>query len=136
MSPRTKRNLNIALERDAVDAATYSRFAARARSEDDWNLAQAFQETADRDRVDHFAKEAELERLIASSPDNLRNAIEVERKEAKMYSEFGREAKEDGDLDVASVFENISRDKAERCARFEGILEAMGIHGGIQTITD
>lgn len=135
MSPRTKRNLNVALERDAVDAATYSRFAARARSEDEWNLAQAFQETADRDRADHFAKEAELERLIASSPDNLRNAIEVERKETKMYSEFAREAKEDGDLGVASVFENISRYKAERCASFERILEAMGVHSGVQSIT-
>jgi rubrerythrin len=51
-----------------------------------------------------------------------------------MYNEFAQQTKEDGDLDVTAVFENISRGKAERCARFERILEAMGIHSGVQTI--
>lgn len=134
MSPRTRHNLDIALQRDAIDATTYSRFAARARMDEEFELAQAFQETADRDRADHFPKEAALEHLIASSPDNLRNAIDAERQETTLLSQFAREAREDGDLAVAGLFEEISRDKAERCAKFESILEELGLHSNIQTI--
>ena len=135
MSPRTKKNLMAAIECDAIDAAKYARCAALARKDDDWELAQAFQETADNDRTKHFPKEAELEGLIASSPDNLRNAIDSETKELKMFREFAHQANEDGDLRIASLFEEISRDKAERCARFEAVLADMGLHSNPQTLT-
>jgi rubrerythrin len=46
MSQRIKKNLQSATEGDAVDAATYQRFAAYARMERDSELAQAFQEIA------------------------------------------------------------------------------------------
>lgn len=134
MSPRTKKNLITAMECDAVDAAKYSRFAARARMDDEWELANALQETADCDRTEHFAKEAELEGLVVTSPDNLRNAIEAEMKEVNMYAQFAREAAEDGDLGVAAAFEKISRDKAERCTRFNAVLENMGVHRNFQTV--
>jgi rubrerythrin len=123
-----------AIECDALDAAKYSRFAALARMDDHWDLAQAFQETADLDRTQHFAKEAELEGLIASSPENLRNGIDTEMKEVKMYAQFAREATEDGDLQISAVFQRISRDKAERCARFEAVLGEMGLHSSIRTL--
>ena len=83
----------------------------------------------------HFSKEAELEGLIASSPDNLRNSIDEEAKEVERFTEFARQATEDGDLGIASVFEQISHDKAERRARFEAVLADMGVHSNPQTIT-
>jgi rubrerythrin len=135
MSPRTKQNLIAAMQCDALDAAKYGRFAARARMDDDWELAKAFQEAADSDRTEHFSKEAELEGLIARSPDNLRNAIDEKAKEIERFAEFARQATEDGDLGIASVFEQISRDKAERRARFEAVLADMGLHSNPQTVT-
>jgi rubrerythrin len=135
MSPRTKKNLTAAMECDALDAAKYARFAARARMDDDWELARAFQETADSDRTEHFAKEAEMEGLIVSSPENLRNAIDAETREVEMFTGFARQATEDDDLGTASVFEQISRDKAERRARFEAVLADMGLHSNPQTVT-
>jgi rubrerythrin len=134
MSPRTKKNLLTAMECDAFDAAKYSRFAAHARMDDDWQLAKAFQDTADLDRVDHFAKEAELEGLLSSSPDNLRNAIDEETKGRNLLAQFAQEAREDGDLSIAAALEAISRDKAERCARFEAILAEMGLRSNPHTV--
>ena len=135
MSPRTKQNLMAAMQCDALDAVKFARFAARARMDDDWELAKAFQETADSDRTVHFSKEAELEGLIANSPDNLRNSIDEETKEIERFTEFARQATEDGDLGVASAFEQISLDKGERCARFEALLAEMGVHSNPQTLT-
>ena len=134
MSPRTKQNLAAAMQCDALDAAKYARFAARARMDDDWELAKAFQETADTERTEHFSKEAELEGLIAKSPDNLRNTIDEETKEIERFTEFARQATEDGDLGIASVFEQISHDKAERRVRFEAVLADMGLHSNPQTV--
>ncbi len=101
----------------------------------DWELAKEFQETADSDRTKHFVKRAELEGLVASGPDNLRNAIDAESKEVAQFAQFAREAAEDSDLALASAFEKISRHKTERCARFEAMLADMGIHSNTQTVT-
>jgi len=135
MNTRTKNNLKTAMECDALDAATYCMFAARARMDEDWELARLFQQTADEDRTEYFCKEAELEGLIANSAENLRNTIDAEMKEVKMFTQFARQATEDGDLGIASVFERISRDKAEQCSRFEAILSEMGVHSNFETVT-
>lgn len=135
MSPRTKQNLVAAMQCDALNAAKFGRFAARARVDDDWELAKAFQETADSERTEHFSKEADVEGLVASSADNLRNTIDAETKEIQMVTDFARQATEDGDLAIALVFDQISRDKAERRARFEAVLADMGLHGNPQTVT-
>lgn len=135
MSPRTKANLMAAMQCDALDAAKYARFAARARMDGNWELAKAFQETADRHRTEDFSKEAELEGLVASSPDNLRDAIGAETKEVEKFTEFARQATEDGDLGIASVFGQISRDKIARRALLEAVLAEMGLHSNPETLT-
>jgi rubrerythrin len=72
MTPRSKTNLIAAMKCDALDAAKYRRFAARARMEADWELADAFQDTAERDRTEHFCKEAELAGVISNSARSAR----------------------------------------------------------------
>jgi rubrerythrin len=134
MSPRTKKNLDNAMQCDGVNAAKYCRFAAQARMGGESALAMAFQEAADNDRTKHFAKESQLEALVATSPDNVREAIESEKKEIEMFAQFAREAAEDTDHQAAATFEGIRRDKIARCAKFEAILEKMGIHSDLQTV--
>ena len=90
MSPRTKNNLNTAMEAAALAFAKYSRFAARARSDQDWELAREFQQTADSERCEHFASEAELEGLVDQSTDNLRNTIAAETKQIELCKQFAR----------------------------------------------
>jgi rubrerythrin len=129
-------NLTGAIECAAIDAAKYNRFAARARMESEWDLAKLFQEMADSDRLDSFAKEAKIAGLIASSADNLRNAMETDRKEVTMFNCFARQAREDGDVEIASLFETIERNRVKRYARLEAALGTMGIHSGVWTIDD
>ena len=124
-----------AMNLDAMDAAKYSRFAARARMDENWPLARVFQESADIDRADHFPSEAELEGIISDSPDYLRAAVDKERTEASMLSKFAEQATADGDLEAASVFHKISRDKTERLARFEAVLEELGVHSDVRSLS-
>ena len=119
---------------DALESATYSRFAAHARMDSDWELARVFQESADSDRTEHFAKEAALEGLIKESPENLRNAIDRETRQSLMYKQFALEATRDSDLSVAAEFESICSEKEVRCARLEALLADMGLHSRVRTI--
>ena len=134
MSPRTKKNLNSAMEAAALAFAKYTRFAARARMDEDWDLARELQQTAETERLEHFASEADLEGLIESSPNNLRNTIATEKKEIEMYKQFARDAQQDGDLSAAAVFERVVRDKVRRCARFQHITENMGLHSDVELV--
>lgn len=104
MSPRTNRNLNSAMQGEAFTHIEYLRFAARARMNEKWDLAQLFQCAADTDRTEHFAKEAEVAGLVANDSDNLRLALEEKRAEAAMYKQFANEAIADGDFAVAARF--------------------------------
>ncbi len=119
---------------DAFESATYSRFAAHARTDSDWELAKLFQDSADDDRTLHFAREAELDGLVTESPENLRNALDAEREEFKMYSKFALEATADGDLAAAAAFEKICHERTSRCNRLEALLADMGLHSDIRTV--
>ncbi len=133
MSPRTKKNLLSAMECDALNSAKYSRFAARRAWTTIGVLPKAFQDAADNCRTNHFAKEARLDALINNDPDNLRNSIATEQGQIVMYRQFERDAANDGEMDVAAAFERIIRDKEQRCAEFQKILESLGIHSNFET---
>ena len=122
------------MECAAVAFAKYSRFAARARMDENWELARKFQQTADTERLDRFAREAKMEDLIEGCGENLGSTIEAERKQLQIFNRFAEEAKEDKDLDAACEFERIRREKERRCARFERILENIGVHCDAQMV--
>ena len=134
MTMRTRNNLLAAMRIDALDGAKYHRFAARARMDEDWSLARAFHETAQADECNHFAKEAELEGVVADSAENLRRAIQSEQAGIKTFERFAEEARHDHDLTAAALFEEIIRDKAEHCTGFEALLSEMGVHSEPQTV--
>jgi rubrerythrin len=119
MNPRTKRNLNTALQSEAFTHAKYLRFAARARTNENWDLAQLFQTTADTDRTESFAKEAELAGLVANDSENLRCAMEEKQAEAAMYRQFAKEATADGDLVAATLFERMQTATVAQTQAFE-----------------
>jgi rubrerythrin len=133
MKLRTKRNLMTVMQSGALDAAKYHRFAACARMDGEWDLATALQD-AHNDGTQHFNDEAQLQGSIAHNGDNLRSAIDTRTKEMKLFAEFAREAIEDGDANVAALFNRISLDKAESCSRFQTILANMGVHSAHRNI--
>jgi rubrerythrin len=119
MSPRTKQNLNAAMQNEAFTHAEYIRFAAHARLRECWALANLFQTAADSDRLEHFADEAELARLVASDLENLKHALVEKRAEVAMYARFVSEAQADGDLAAAALFERIRAEEASQAEAFE-----------------
>ncbi|HSU29686.1 MAG TPA: hypothetical protein VLJ11_00505 [Bryobacteraceae bacterium] len=122
MTPRTKKNLEAATACDAIGSATYLRYAARARLEGDWHLAKIFQQAAEADRLENFAREADIQALISSTPNNLRKAIASEKKEMEMYQRFAFEAEQDGDPAAVQLFRRVYRNKIERCRVLESVL--------------
>jgi rubrerythrin len=122
MSPRTKLNLNSTMQSEAFNHAMYLRFAARARMNGNRQLALLFQNAADSDRIEHFAKEADLAGLVANDSENLRYAMEEGRVEAAMYGKFAKEAATDGDFIAAALFESIQTAKATQTETFEAAL--------------
>jgi rubrerythrin len=100
----------------------YLRFAASARMNGNQELALLFQNAADTDRIEFFAKEADLTGLVANDSENLRYALEERRVEAAMYGKFAKEAAADGDLMAAALFESIQTAQATQTEVFEAAL--------------
>lgn len=123
MSPQTKRNLKTAMQNEAFSQAEYLRFAARARMNENWDLAQLFQTAADNDRTEHFGKEAEVACLVADDSENLRCAIAEKRTAAATYGRFAKEATADGDFSAAALFEKIRADEVTQAETFETALQ-------------
>jgi rubrerythrin len=107
MSPRTKQNLNAAMHSEAFNHAKWLRFAARARMNENWNVAKLFQTAADTDRTEHFAEEADLAGLARGDSENLRSAIDGKRTDAAIYRQFATEAAADGDFKAAALFKKM-----------------------------
>ena len=71
-----------------------------------------FEKTANTERFEHFAEEAQLAGLVGSDADNLKDAINGESYEVDtMYLEFAEKAKVAGDAAAAARFEEIRHDE-------------------------
>ena len=125
MKPGTVQNLSIAMQSEALAHAKYSRFAARARMEGEWEVARTFQDIADSDRTEYFAKEAELIGLGPDTGKNLRTAIEDHADQVKMYTRFKDAAAAISDSTADALFEKVAWDKVRRRADLEAALERL-----------
>src|SRR5579863_8407725 len=74
----TMENLSIAMHGEAFAYVKYLLYAERARKSGNKELAELFEKTANTERFEHFAEEAELARLVGSDADNLKDAIKGE----------------------------------------------------------
>jgi rubrerythrin len=87
-------------------------YAEHARKCGNKGLADLFEKTANTERLEHFAEEAQLAGLVGSDADNLRDAIDGESYEVgTMYLEFAEKAKIAGDAAAAARFEEIRHDE-------------------------
>jgi len=118
MTTRTMRNLDAAMQAEALAYAKLARFAAAARLHDNETLAALFQEAADVDRCRHFACEAELAGLNGGEAENLCAAIDLIIRQIAMYDGFVRQAEADGDLQVARVLRRVRNDEITQLLAF------------------
>jgi rubrerythrin len=112
MNPRTQKNLVTAMQGEAFAYVKYMLFAEHARKNGNTELADLFEKTAQVERFEHLAEEAELAGLVGSDVDNLGDAIEGESYEVEtMYREFAEQAAVNGDQVAASRFAEVRGDE-------------------------
>lgn len=112
LDQKTMDNLSTAMHGEAFAYVKYLLYAEHARKDGNMELAELFEKTANTERFEHFAEEAELAGLVGSDADNLKDALKGESYEIElMYREFAQTAEAAGDRAVADRFEEIRHDE-------------------------
>jgi rubrerythrin len=112
LNQKTLYDLSTAMHGEAFAYAKYLLYAEHARKNGNKELADLFEKTANTERFEHFAEEAELAELVGSDADNLKDAIQGESYEIdSMYLEFAQKARVAGDTAAAARFEEIRQDE-------------------------
>jgi rubrerythrin len=122
MTLRTQRNLDVAMHGEAFGAAKYKRFAAFARSNGDKTLADLLTDVADESRIGHFAKELQLAGVISDDLTNLQDMVRDKLYHIERYTQFAKEAEQDGDTNAAALFESLANDDKQYISRIERAL--------------
>lgn len=112
LDQKTLDNLSTAMHGEAFAYVKYLLYAEHARKSGNKELADLFEKTANTERFEHFAEEAQLAGFVGSDADNLKDAIEGESYEVDaMYPEFAQKAKVAGDTAAAARFEEVRHDE-------------------------
>jgi len=128
MTARTQKNLMTAMHNEAFAYVKYSLFAEQARKNANNELAELFDKTANIERFEHLAEEAELAGLVGSDTDNLADAIAGESYEVdSMYREFAEQAAADDDQAAAKRFAEIREDETGHRDAFKAALIQLNI---------
>lgn len=123
MDAKTRENLLTAMHGEAFAYVKYLLYAEHARKNARPELAALFERTAEIERFEHFAEEAELLGLVGSDEDNLRDAIAGESYEVEtMYREFAEQAAAAGDQAAADRFEEVRHDEMGHRDAFKAAL--------------
>lgn len=119
MDKQTREAVLTAMHGEAFAYAKYMLFADMARESGNDDLAELFRQTAEIERLEHFAELADLIGLVGSDGENLRDAIQSERYETEqLYRAFAEQAAAAGDRAVADRFTELARDEAEHLDAF------------------
>lgn len=123
LNPQTKANLEAAMHGEAYANLKYQTYAAKARENGNEELAKLFEESANVEANEHFAREADALGLAKGSEEDLADAMEGEHYEnIKMYKEFSEQAAKVGDTAVAKLFEQIRADEGDHYEAYKAAL--------------
>ena len=123
LHPQTKANLEAAMHGEAYANLKYQTYAAKARADGNEALAKLFEESANVEANEHFAREADALGLAKGSEKDLADAMEGEHYEnIKMYKEFSEQAAKVGDTAAAKLFEQIRVDEGDHYESYKAAL--------------
>jgi rubrerythrin len=118
LSPQTRENLQAAMHGEAFANLKYRRYAEVAREGGNEALAKLFEDSANVEANEHFAREADALKLDGTNAANLLDAMAGEKYENKtMYIGFADQAQKAGDLKTAALFRQIAADEGDHYAR-------------------
>ncbi len=126
LSARTKKNLETAMHGEAYANLKYRAYAEMARDTGKPELAKVFEQSANVEANEHFAREADALKLAKSNEANLMDAAAGEHYEnTKMYKQFAAEARQDGDVATAKLFDQIAADEGDHYAAYQAALKQL-----------
>ena len=115
----------------------YRAYADRARESGKPELAAVFEEAANVEANEHFAREADALKLAKTNEANLLDAMTGEHYEnTKMYKEFAKQALEDGDQSAARLFEQIAADEGDHYETYKAMLAKLKTHSEPESETE
>ncbi len=120
---KTIENLKAAFAGESQARNKYTYYAKIARKEGYLYIAKFFEETA-MNEMQHAKDEFKLLKELGDTKTNLKAAIEGENYEhTSMYPEFAKIAEEEGNLEAAKLFRQISKVEEEHERRYKKLLE-------------
>lgn len=126
LAESTRKNLESAMHGEAFANLKYLQFAERARMGGNEKLALLFEESANVEANEHFAREADALGLVADNATNLADAVAGEHYEStKMYVEFAEQADKAGDRKVAELFRQIAIDEDDHYRQYKDAAEQL-----------
>ncbi len=118
MKPQTRRDMEVALQKEAYSILKYRAFAEHARKSGKLALAGLLEETA-KFEEQHFLAEAEMYGLVSEDWNNLANAIVSEYNDyTDNYVKLAERAEANGDKQIAAKYREIAADEAKHHKNF------------------
>jgi rubrerythrin len=119
-APQTKKNLEAAMHGEAFANLKYQRYAEVARTSGNEELAKLFEQSANVEANEHFARQADALKLDGTNAANLADAMAGEKYEnLTMYQDFAKQADKDGDAKIAAMFRQIAADEGDHYDRYK-----------------
>jgi len=126
LNPQTQKNLEAAMHGEAFANLKYQAYAERARKSGHPAIAKLFDESANVEANEHFAREADALGLVKSDEANLLDGMAGELYEnTKMYVEFANQADAVGDKKAAELFRQIAADEGDHYAAYKAAVEKL-----------
>ncbi|PZF98500.1 rubrerythrin family protein [Micromonospora endophytica] len=111
---------------EAFAHAAYLAYAQEAERTGELDIAELFRSTAATELDEHFTEEAELIDFVRSNTANLRVSIAGETEEhTTTYPGFAEQARRDGCLPAAALWEELAADEGVHAERFRIALFAI-----------
>ncbi len=118
MKPQTRRDMEVAMQKEAYSIVKYRAFAERARQNGKLSLAGLLEETA-KFEEQHFFAEAKMYGLVSEDWNNLSNAIVGEYNDyTDNYAKLAEGAEANGDKAVAAKYREIAADEEKHHKNF------------------
>ena len=126
---RTEQNLWSAFAGESQARNKYTYFASKAKKEGYVQIAKLFEETANNEK-EHAKIWFKLLNGIGDTAANLKAAAEGENYEwTDMYATFAKEAREEGFVEIAALFDGVAKIEKEHEERYLKLLA--NVEGGL-----
>lgn len=126
---KTEANLWAAFAGESQARNKYTYYASKAKKDGFEQIAAIFQETADQEK-EHAKLWFKLVHGIEGTAENLVDAAAGEYYEwTDMYPTMAKEAREEGFVEIAAMFEMVAKVEAAHEARYKKLLQ--NVQGGV-----